>query len=427
MSRRGELSPESWQWALDSLARRPFEVAVHLDEVDEDGGPVPDSDAGALRVSVGRAADAAGWVWFRVMGSVPGPEGDLRRPAVPAGWASLVRDVAARAGEAFAVVSDDAYNGEVGLQQCLPVAARKGTGASRDLLRGYSWVTICPQPISDRLGGVRALAGTGAFWAVAELPSGDTWLQATEHFGDYDDAAVIRVFDALAPVLPAGLPSPGLVEKLRYHLAWRDPAWYRAGGGARPVPRLAPDVVAALPGAVPRAGTVTSVPGGYVLAFERQVPQDVASAWPALSTPALVDRWLGWHPGGRPGQSGRIDLAPGGVIVQPYCAPMDRGPRIACNVSAGTVTAAQVPERLEYVIPGIDGPKAATRWLLRPDDGGTAISLRYEIQVRDRLPWALADWHCRLDAIAALLGGRDPASAWTTYEDHVAAYQRAAT
>ena len=34
------------------------------------------------------------------------------------------------------------------------------------------------------------------------------WLQATDDFREFTDAAVERVFEALAPALPSGLPRP---------------------------------------------------------------------------------------------------------------------------------------------------------------------------------------------------------------------------
>lgn len=80
--------------------------------------------------------------------------------------------------------------------------------AGRRVLRGYSWVTVCPAELAARLGGAAALAGCGAFVRVEELPRGAVWLQATEDFAGYDEAAMRRVFEALAPVLPAGQPEP---------------------------------------------------------------------------------------------------------------------------------------------------------------------------------------------------------------------------
>ena len=73
-------------------------------------------------------------------------------------------------------------------------------------MRGYSWITICPQEIGDRLGGEEALRATGAFCEVSSLRAGGYWLLATPTYLEYDMEAATRVFRALAPALPAGMP-----------------------------------------------------------------------------------------------------------------------------------------------------------------------------------------------------------------------------
>lgn len=97
-------------------------------------------------------------------------------------------------------------------------------------------------------------------------------------------------------------------------------------------------------------------------------------------------------------------------------------PRMACNMTTGTVTAVSIGRLLEYRVPGADGPDATVRWELEEEDGGTVLSLGYRFQIRDRVPFVLADWHCRLDAIEALLDDRDPAFVWPGYESRAAAY-----
>ncbi|MBB5868606.1 hypothetical protein F4553_001985 [Allocatelliglobosispora scoriae] len=78
---------------------------------------------------------------------------------------------------------------------------------SRQVLRGYSWVTVMPQELGDSLGGLAGLEQTQAFHEVVPLRNGGYWLKATERFSDYDDTAIRRVFEAVRPVLPAGRPS----------------------------------------------------------------------------------------------------------------------------------------------------------------------------------------------------------------------------
>jgi hypothetical protein len=78
----------------------------------------------------------------------------------------------------------------------------------RAVLRGYSRVTICAAELAIRLGGASALAASGAFDEVRELPGGRVHLRATAAVEDLEGAAVRRAFEALAPVLLPGRPDP---------------------------------------------------------------------------------------------------------------------------------------------------------------------------------------------------------------------------
>ena len=73
-------------------------------------------------------------------------------------------------------------------------------------LQGYEWVTLVPAAAA-RLGGAAALRESGAFWRVDELPTGGVLVQATHRMEEYDLAAARRVWEVLAPVLPAGVPA----------------------------------------------------------------------------------------------------------------------------------------------------------------------------------------------------------------------------
>jgi hypothetical protein len=94
------------------------------------------------------------------------------------------------------------------------------------MLRGYSWVTVCPEELAARLGGARALADTGAFFRIEELPGG-VRLQATEEFAAYDHAATERAFSALAPVLPPGTPYRSPFHEGPWRLVDKDAAELR--------------------------------------------------------------------------------------------------------------------------------------------------------------------------------------------------------
>ena len=74
----------------------------------------------------------------------------------------------------------------------------------RETLRGYSWLTILPQELLDRVGGLETLAGSGAFVEVRPLSAGGVWLLATDDYRAFDDRALLRVFHALSPALRPG-------------------------------------------------------------------------------------------------------------------------------------------------------------------------------------------------------------------------------
>jgi hypothetical protein len=76
----------------------------------------------------------------------------------------------------------------------------------RKYLRGYSWLTIVPQELVERVGGVDGLRTSGAFFEVQPLAGGGIWLLATQDYRDFTDDALERVFRALAPILRPGKP-----------------------------------------------------------------------------------------------------------------------------------------------------------------------------------------------------------------------------
>jgi hypothetical protein len=117
---------------------------------------------------------------------------------------------------ALADVSDPVY-GEAGFPgsgQCTRLEeAMRSWGLfdtfarARHHLRGYNWVTVVPRELVERLGGAGALRAAGVFCEVLPLAHGGAWLRATGDFLDYGEGDdVQRVFQAVAKVLPPGLP-----------------------------------------------------------------------------------------------------------------------------------------------------------------------------------------------------------------------------
>jgi hypothetical protein len=77
---------------------------------------------------------------------------------------------------------------------------------ARQFLRGYAWLTILPEEIGRRLGGLDALRSSGAFVEVERLDAGGYWCRATPTIEEYDQAAAERVFEVVAPALPPRRP-----------------------------------------------------------------------------------------------------------------------------------------------------------------------------------------------------------------------------
>lgn len=153
----------------------------------------------------------------------------------------LLRDFAERFRVVFGHVSRGSHSAETELEQALILRPRRTIPEWDQRLRGYSWVTIVPRVLADRVGGPAGLRASGAFADVTEMPHDAVWLQATQTWDEYagDQSAIERVFEALAPVLPAGKPhtkdiirpgAPGMPElSIPYLVSARDAAEFRGG------------------------------------------------------------------------------------------------------------------------------------------------------------------------------------------------------
>ena len=116
----------------------------------------------------------------------------------------------------------------------MPLEERNGeytVAQSRRHLRGYSWLTVVPAELAERLGGVAALRASKAFAEVAPLRAGGVWLLATDDYRDYGPEQVAAVFAALAPVLRPGRPraKDPRIGKAPWRVVAEDAA-ARAGG-----------------------------------------------------------------------------------------------------------------------------------------------------------------------------------------------------
>ncbi len=95
---------------------------------------------------------------------------------------------------------------------------------SREVLRGYGWLTLCPQEIGDRLGGLEALRNSGVFAEAEALTRGGYWLLATEDYRDFGQDVAERMFPVLAPALRPGDAFPDIASNPPFYVSRRNAA-----------------------------------------------------------------------------------------------------------------------------------------------------------------------------------------------------------
>ncbi len=210
-------SGRAWEQVLARLGRTyPFHITLTASALDERGQYA--SPQSSLRISVHRLHEHPEWITLQVHHALGGAGEAAAREAYPheaqLRWAVFTRDWAARADACYAHVTDDAgIDGRTALERATartpdpsgrPRTPETTIPRCHEVLRGYSWVTVCAAELGARLGGAAALAASGAFAEVAEMPGGQVFLQATPFIEEYHGEAVRRVFETLAPVLLTG-------------------------------------------------------------------------------------------------------------------------------------------------------------------------------------------------------------------------------
>jgi hypothetical protein len=217
--RRSYYSERSWPRFLARLGEHPEYASIEITPLNGRGQPA-DCKRGHARVGVQRRPDRApGWVCFS-LGAPAVFTGWPDLPQLQDQWAGFVQRQAARIGACAGGMSDDGGvdEYETSLESCLPehvrIAKDSSWGHVREELRGYWWVTVVPGELAARLGGPGGLAATGAFHEVSSLPDGSVWLRATPTINEFTGERIREVFEALAPILPAG------VTKIRHFAAY---------------------------------------------------------------------------------------------------------------------------------------------------------------------------------------------------------------
>lgn len=213
----------SWKWFLEQLADPPNDATLGTAHLDQAGYP----EEPRIRMTVW--TDELAPDWLRL--AFAAPESDLTAPGRKDAWLGFIRETTENLNPAFGIIDYEygSLYSEAAAELLIkdPYLRHERMQRSRHQLRGYDWLTICPQELAGRLGGTSALRATGAFHEVTQLPGGGVWLLATADYRDFDDAALYRVFRALAPVLPPGTPRRLQRREDYYRIVYEDAASIR--------------------------------------------------------------------------------------------------------------------------------------------------------------------------------------------------------
>jgi hypothetical protein len=186
----------------------PFNIRLFMSPLDAAGRLIDASKA--VSAAVTRDHDDPRWVRFTMKAPASLVAWRRRSAQTQERWMAFLEGWAGRLDACYGHLTDDADDSGTALEMATqwlgidpPTVPR-----CREVLRGYSWVTICAPELAGRLGGVPALTASGAFRQVRELPGGQVLPRATPKLEQYRGAAVERVFRALAPVLLPGRADP---------------------------------------------------------------------------------------------------------------------------------------------------------------------------------------------------------------------------
>jgi hypothetical protein len=227
-------SLKSWAAFLAGLDEVPFTAELKLVTLDREGYPhaLP-----ALRVTSAFNSEFAKelreqdgrWLFLTVQF---GPE-LLDDPDYQKATLAFARGIVDACNPNYGEISYDRGSGRSAFESVFGGIPTRTVLASRRELRGYAWLTICPEEIGERLGGVDALRASGAFAEVAKLVHGGYWLLATGDYRDFGQPAAERIFPVLAPALRDGDPHSIVPGDPPYHVARRNAAELKDGAARR--------------------------------------------------------------------------------------------------------------------------------------------------------------------------------------------------
>jgi hypothetical protein len=196
-------TPDRFEAVVASLSNGRGDAMAHLNADPED---LSTGDCCSAHIALAVDPDVRPWVTFSLGLAYRLDDAGLIPVASQDDLVSFVRDFAALTEASFANIASDNSANQTALETYLPRLYEVGLTESPSVVRGYSWVTLVPASALRVLGGVEVLENSGAFVEIDELRYGAALLRATRSFEDYEDSVVERVFRALAPALPVGVP-----------------------------------------------------------------------------------------------------------------------------------------------------------------------------------------------------------------------------
>lgn len=204
-------SAAGFRWLRKQLEDPPTRITLEIGHLDDMGH----RSGRSVFLTAKHSVHSPGWLVLQARDREHRFLDPAHGPEVQRGWLAALRSWADQLNPGYGQIAY-ARGFATALEDSLPPAQYPPQHRTpeytlndcRQMLRGYSWLTILPAELVKPAGGPDRLRDCGAFAAVDPLPGGGLWLLATEDFRDYNADAVERVFRALAPVLRPGRPVP---------------------------------------------------------------------------------------------------------------------------------------------------------------------------------------------------------------------------
>jgi hypothetical protein len=219
-SRRRPVNEKDWSRFLESLDDTTVEADLMMFRLNDEGHPPGNNN---LIVRAEENEEDPRWIFL----TAQFPEDWMTDPSYRDGLLAAVRSFAGSVNPSFGQIGRHRSILSTDLESVLGEIPHLTVRESWSLLRGYAWVTICPEPLGSKLGGLNYLAKSGVFHDTVRLQSGGYWLQSTEDFFDYGLVEAERLFRVLAPVLRHGMPRP-YEDSPPYLVARQDAADFHA-------------------------------------------------------------------------------------------------------------------------------------------------------------------------------------------------------